>query len=72
MVATGEVRWFSPEWCFGFITPDGGGDPVYVSGSNVEDLDWTPLVQCPRVEYELAIGAARPFAKHVRVIRADR
>ena len=36
---TGSIEWISEQKGFGFITPDSGGDDIYVNYSELEGLE---------------------------------
>ncbi len=72
-MATGTVKWFSSEKGYGFITPDGGGDDVFVHFSQIEGSGYKSLDEGAKVQFETepgqkglqatgvkAVGAARP------------
>ena len=65
-VATGTVKWFSDQKGFGFITPDGGGDDLFVHHSNIEGEGYRTLADDQRVEYEPGEGRKGPEATKVR------
>ena len=59
-MATGTVKWFSSEKGYGFITPDGGGDDVFVHFSQIEGSGYKSLDEGAKVQFETeAVGAAR-------------
>ena len=53
---TGIVKWFNENKGFGFITPDGGGDDLFVHHSNIEMGGFRALQDGQKVEYEPAQG----------------
>ena len=65
-VAAGTVKWFSDQKGFGFITPDGGGDDLFVHHSNIDGEGYRTLADDQRVEYEPAEGRKGPEATKVR------
>lgn len=49
----GKVKWFSSEKGYGFITPQGGSEDVFVHRNNVSGLNWEDsLREGETVEYE--------------------
>jgi CspA family cold shock protein len=53
----GTVNWFNPEKGFGFITPDDGGDDVFVHFSAIPDRGgYRELQEGQRVEFEASRG----------------
>ena len=65
-MATGTVKWFSDQKGFGFITPDEGGDDLFVHHSNIQGEGYRTLADDQRVEYEPAEGRKGPEATNVR------
>ncbi len=63
----GKVKWFSERKGYGFITPDGGGDDLFVHHSNLAE-GTTSLNEDQAVEYESAQGQKGPEATKVRPV----
>lgn len=49
---SGTVKWYSDEKGFGFITPDLGGDDVFVHRSSLDDLGGS-VEDGTKVEFEV-------------------
>jgi cold shock protein len=62
---TGTVKFFNEAKGFGFITPDDGGDDVFIHISNVDPAEGQ-LTESQRVSYEVGQGRKGPEAKEVR------
>lgn len=67
-MARGTVKWFSDKKGYGFITPDEGGDDLFVHYTNIEEEGFRTLQEGQPVEYEPAEGEKGPEATKVRSI----
>ena len=66
-MATGTVKWFSPEKGFGFITQEDGPD-VFVHFSAVVGEGYRNLEENQKVEFDVTQGPKGPQASNVRPI----
>jgi CspA family cold shock protein len=67
-VGKGTVKWFNNKKGFGFITPDEGGEDLFVHHSNIVMEGYRTLKSGQPVEYEVAEGRKGLEATKVRVI----
>ncbi|CAM3978310.1 cold-shock protein [Smaragdicoccus niigatensis] len=65
-MAQGTVKWFNAEKGFGFITPDGGSQDVFVHFSAIETNGYRTLAENQRVEFATTQGAKGLQAENVR------
>jgi CspA family cold shock protein len=64
-VATGTVKWFSPEKGFGFISQADGPD-VFVHFSAIAGEGYKNLEENQQVEFDVTQGPKGPQASNVR------
>ena len=69
-MAAGSVKWFSSEKGFGFITPEGGGDDLFVHFSAIQGDGYKSLDEGDEVEFEVGQGQKGPQARNVSVTNA--
>lgn len=62
---TGTVKWFSSEKGFGFITPESGGDDVFVHFSALQGNGYRNLNEGETVEFEVERSSKGPRAANV-------
>jgi cold shock CspA family protein len=61
----GVVKWFSENKGYGFITPDGGGNDVFVHSTGIKGTGYQSLKEGQRVEFEIIQGPKGPQAGNV-------
>jgi CspA family cold shock protein len=64
----GTVKWFNAEKGFGFITPDGGGEDLFVHQSEIQMEGYRSLAEGQRVEFEVTQGQKGKQASSVRAV----
>ena len=64
----GTVKWFNATKGFGFITPEDGGEDVFVHHSEIQMQGYRDLPEGQRVEFEVTQGQKGPQASSVRSI----
>lgn len=62
---TGSVKWFSESRGYGFITPEGANDDVFVHFSAIQDTGFKTLHTGERVEFELIEDSRGKLATNV-------
>jgi len=65
IVGTGTVKWFNGKKGFGFITPDDGGDDLFVHHSEIKTEGYATLNEGQKVDYEIGEGKKGPCATNV-------
>ena len=66
-MATGTVKWFSPEKGFGFLTQADGPD-VFVHYSGITGDGYRNLEEGQAVEFDIVEGQKGPQAQNVRLV----
>jgi len=64
-VSTGTVKWFNSSKGYGFITPDDGGDDLFVHYSDIKSDGYASLDDGQKVEFEIGQGKKGPCATDV-------
>ena len=65
-MATGTVKWFNDAKGFGFITPDEGGEDLFVHFSAISAAGFKSLKEGQRVSYEVVQGPKGKQAANVK------
>ena len=70
-MATGTVKWFSASKHYGFITPDTGGQDVFLHRSVLAASDLTALEDGARVSFDLAQDGGRTVAANLALLETQ-
>ena len=58
----GTVKWFNASKGFGFISPEGGGEDLFVHHSEVKTQGYASLDEGQKVQFEIGQGKKGPCA----------
>lgn len=64
-MSTGTVKWFNADKGYGFITPDDGGNDLFVHHSEVKTTGYATLNENQKVNFEAGQGKKGPCANNV-------
>ena len=64
-MAQGTVKWFNEEKGYGFISPDDGGEDLFVHFSGIADDGFRSLEEGEKVTYEASQGQKGMQANNV-------
>lgn len=65
-MSSGTVKWFNEKKGFGFITPDEGGEDLFVHHTKIEMQGFRTLQEGQRVEFDVTMGEKGKVAINVR------
>lgn len=65
-MSTGIVKWFNDSKGYGFITPSGGGEDLFVHHSEIESAGYASLQEGQSVQFEIGEGKKGPCATKVK------
>jgi CspA family cold shock protein len=69
-MATGTVKWFSDSKGYGFITPDEGGEDLFVHHSGIDGTGFKTLAEGAKVEFTAEQGAKGMQATNVVALQS--
>ncbi|PZP61220.1 MAG: cold-shock protein [Azospira oryzae] len=64
-MATGTVKWFNEAKGYGFITPDGGGEDLFVHFSAIQGKGFKTLKEGQKVSFDITQGPKGKQASNV-------
>ena len=64
-MGTGTVKWFNVKKRFGSITPDDGGEDLFVHHSEIKMDGYATLDEGQKVQFEIGEGKKGPCATNV-------
>ena len=64
-MSTGTTKWFNESKGFGFITPDDGGEDLFVHHSEIKTDGYASLNEGQKVEFVVGEGKKGPCATNV-------
>lgn len=64
-MADGTVKWFNDSKGFGFITPDEGGDDIFVHHTAIQGTGFKTLADGQKVSFEVTKGPKGLQAENV-------
>jgi CspA family cold shock protein len=69
-MATGTVKWFNDAKGFGFLTPDDGGEDLFVHFSGINMPGFKTLAEGQRVSFDVIEGPKGRQAANIQAVDA--
>lgn len=66
-MATGTVKWFNNKKGYGFITPDEGGQDIFVHISAVQQAGLRSLEEGAKISYDLMSERGKTVAGNLKL-----
>ena len=63
---TGKVKWFNDQKGYGFVTPDEGGEDLFVHHTSIEAQGFRTLQEGQAVQFEITQGQKGLQATNVK------
>jgi CspA family cold shock protein len=70
-MATGTVKWFNDAKGFGFLTPDDGGEDLFVHFSGINMPGFKTLAEGQRVSFDVIEGPKGKQAANIQAAEPD-
>ena len=70
-MATGTVKWFNDAKGFGFLTPDDGGEDLFVHFSGINMPGFKTLAEGQRVSFDVIEGPKGKQAANIQAGESD-
>ena len=64
-MSTGTVKWFNGNKGFGFITPEDGGEDLFVHHTAIKTIGYASLEEGQKVQFDVGQGKKGPCATNV-------
>ncbi|MBL8496971.1 cold-shock protein [Nitrosomonas sp. JL21] len=65
-MATGTVKWFNATKGFGFVTPDNGGEDLFVHFSAINSAGYKTLQEGQRISFDVTQGKKGKQASNIQ------
>jgi cold shock protein len=65
-MATGKAKWFNDAKGFGFITPDDGGEDLFVHFSAIQGSGFKSLKEGQKVSFDVTSGPKGKQAANIK------
>ena len=70
-MTTGTVKWFNNAKGYGFVTPDGGEQDVFIHFSAIEMDGYKTLREGQKIQFDISEGPKGLHAAHVQAYSAS-